>query len=55
MTISDVTLITKKILIGLFLIIVPMLILFGGIKLSYKLLTPKQPATTSAETNFKNK
>ena len=55
MTLSDVTLLTKKILIGIFLIIVPILILLGGIKLSYKLLTPKQGPATSAATNFINK
>jgi len=54
MTLSDVTLLTKKIIIGILLVIIPFLILMGGIKLSLKLLNPKQENVTSV-TNTKNK
>ena len=44
MTLSDVTLLGKKILIGILVALLPFLILFWGLRLTQKLLT-KAPAT----------
>jgi hypothetical protein len=38
MTLSDITLLAKKILIGIVVTVVPFLILFGGLRLIQKLL-----------------
>ena len=53
MTLSDITLITKKILIGILLVVVPFLILMGGIKLSLKLINANQADTTSITNTIK--
>lgn len=42
MTLSDTTLIIKKILVGIVLVVIPFLILWGGITLTLKVLTPDQ-------------
>lgn len=47
MTLSDVTLLAKKILVGIILVIVPFLILWLGIKFSLKLANDDQPVTTT--------
>ena len=42
MTLSDITLLGKKILIGIIVTIVPFLILFGGLWITQKVLEPEQ-------------
>ncbi|WP_018614729.1 hypothetical protein [Segetibacter koreensis] len=53
MTLSDITLLTKKILLGILLVIIPFLILMGGIKLSLKLINANQVDTTSVTNTVK--
>lgn len=45
MTFSDVTLLVKKIVVGFLLVLIPFFILWGGIKLTIKLLTPAEQKT----------
>ncbi|MBD2752544.1 hypothetical protein [Spirosoma validum] len=47
MTLADITLLGKKILVGILVALIPALILFWGLRLTQKLLT-KAPATTSS-------
>ncbi len=47
MTRSDVTLLVKKILIGIIVTIIPFLILFGGLWITRKVLTPAQEEIVS--------
>ncbi|HWZ04765.1 MAG TPA: hypothetical protein VNX40_14210 [Mucilaginibacter sp.] len=44
MTLSDVTLIGKKVLVGIVVTIVPFVIIFGGLWLTQKLLTDHDKA-----------
>jgi len=44
MTLSDVTLIGKKILVGIVVTVVPFVIIFGGLWLTKKLLTDHDKA-----------
>ena len=46
MTFSDVGLIVKKILVGIILVLIPVLILWGGLQLTVKLLSPNEPSET---------
>lgn len=47
MTLSDVTLLLKKIVVGIIVTLIPFLILFGGLWLTQKLLNrEKQPEAT---------
>ncbi len=41
MTLRDADLILKKILVGALLVVIPLLILWGGLQLTIKVLTPK--------------
>jgi hypothetical protein len=41
MTISDIPLLVKKILIGVIVTMIPFLILFGGLRLTQKILSKK--------------
>jgi hypothetical protein len=41
MTLSDITLLAKKILIGVVITMIPFLILFGGLRLTQKILSKK--------------
>jgi uncharacterized protein YneF (UPF0154 family) len=55
MTLSDVTLIGKKILVGIVVTVVPFVIIFGGLWLTKKLLTNHDKAnphiTQTTKTN----
>ncbi|MEI6948936.1 hypothetical protein V9K67_17240 [Paraflavisolibacter sp. H34] len=46
MTLSDGVLILKKIIVGVILVLVPALLLWGGLQLTIKLLSP-QPQNSS--------
>ena len=50
MTLSDVSLIGKKILVGIIVTIIPFIIIVGGLWLSQHLLSDKQATTTSQNT-----
>ena len=43
MRLQDVTLLSKKILVGLALVLVPLVILFGGLRTTQRLLKTKLP------------
>ncbi|SHN37373.1 hypothetical protein [Mucilaginibacter sp. OK098] len=55
MTVSDVTILGKKILVGIIVTLVPFIIIFGGLWLTRKLLsdnaTTKQPTAKQIITN----
>ncbi|MDB4921518.1 hypothetical protein [Mucilaginibacter sp.] len=55
MTVSDVTILGKKILVGIIVTLVPFIIIFGGLWLTRKLLsyneTTKQPIEKQIKTN----
>jgi uncharacterized protein YneF (UPF0154 family) len=55
MTVSDVTILGKKILVGIIVTLVPFIIIFGGLWLTRKLLsdneTTKQPIAKQIKTN----
>lgn len=55
MTLSDVSLLTRKILLGIVLVIVPFLILWLGIKFSLKLNNENLPVTKSSINITQNK
>ncbi|MGZ3873499.1 MAG: hypothetical protein ACXVJD_11305 [Mucilaginibacter sp.] len=55
MTVSDVTILGKKILVGIIVTLVPFIIIFGGLWLTRKLLTEheatKRPIVKQIKTN----
>ncbi|MGF7042493.1 hypothetical protein [Mucilaginibacter lappiensis] len=55
MTINDVSLLGKKILVGVIVTLIPFIIIFGGLWLTKKLLSenhkPEQVSTTSTKSN----
>jgi hypothetical protein len=55
MTLSDVTILGKKILVGIVVTVVPFIIIFGGLWFTQKLLTenvkPKQHFSKQIKTN----
>jgi hypothetical protein len=55
MTVSDVTILGKKILVGIIVTLVPFIIIFGGLWLTRRLLsdneTTKQPIAKQIKTN----
>jgi uncharacterized protein YneF (UPF0154 family) len=55
MTVSDVTILGKKILVGIIVTLVPFIIIFGGLWLTRRLLsdneTTKQPIEKQVKTN----
>jgi len=50
MRFTDVTLLAKKILVGAFLTVVPLLILIGGLRFTERMLTGKPTRTFSSQT-----
>ncbi len=55
MTLSDVTLLFKKILLGFALVIIPLLILWLGVRFSLRFANRSQPADSSNVTINTNK
>jgi hypothetical protein len=55
MTLSDVSLIGKKVLVGIIITLVPFIIIAGGLSLTQKLLqhsdTPSQPTVKQIKTS----
>jgi len=50
MTLSDVTLLARKILVGIIVTLVPFLILFGGLRLTKNLLNQNRQEGSSVQT-----
>jgi hypothetical protein len=53
MTLSDITLLIKKILVGIMVSLIPFLILFGGLWITHKLLREDEPAPPSTNLPYK--
>lgn len=53
MTLSDTILIAKKILVGIVLVVIPFMILWAGITLTQKVLTPGQSYNAPVNTSYK--
>lgn len=53
MTLSDVTLIGKKILVGIVVTIIPFVVIVGGLWLTQSLLTSHDAKKASVETTLK--
>ena len=53
MTLSDVTLIGKKILVGIIVTVIPFIIIVGGLWLTQHLLTGHATAKTSVQNTLK--
>ena len=54
MTLSDVTLIGKKILVGIIVTVVPFIIIVGGLWLTQRLLTAHDAQKPSVENTLKS-